>query len=33
MPQFMGKALNLIKTIKSGDPVLNLDRSVVAESL
>lgn len=33
MPQFMGKALNLIKTIKSGDPVLNLDRSVAAETL
>ena len=29
----MGKALDLIKTIKSGDPVLNLDRSVAAESL
>jgi hypothetical protein len=33
MPQIMGEALNLIKTIKSGDPVLNLDRSVAAESL
>jgi hypothetical protein len=33
MPQIIGRALDLIKTIKTGDPVLNLDRSVAAENL
>lgn len=33
MPQILSKALDMIKTIKSGDPVLNLDRSAAAESL
>ena len=33
MPQIIGRALELIKTIKTGEPVLNLDRSVAAENL
>jgi hypothetical protein len=30
---FKSRALDLIKTVKTGEPVLNLDRSVAAESL
>jgi hypothetical protein len=33
MPQIIGRALELIKTIKTGEPVLNLDRSVATENL
>lgn len=33
MPQIKTKALELIKTIKSGEPVLNLNRSVAADTL
>jgi hypothetical protein len=33
MPQFKNRALELLKTVKSGEPILNLDRSVAAETL
>jgi hypothetical protein len=33
MPQILSKALDMIETIKSSDPILNLDRSAAAESL
>lgn len=33
MPQIKSRALELIKTIKSGEPVLNLSRSVAADTL
>jgi len=33
MPQLMSRALDLLKTVKTGEPVLNLGRSVAAETL
>jgi hypothetical protein len=33
MPQLKSRALELLKTVKTGEPILNLDRSVAAETL
>jgi hypothetical protein len=33
MSQLKSRALELLKTVKTGEPILNLDRSVAAETL
>jgi hypothetical protein len=33
MPQILSRALEAIKIVKTGEPILNLDRSIAAEAL